>query len=117
MNTNKNLVKVLSLDSEGIYLENDYSIYSIHDRECCENHWLAFDSLEFSEIEDALFDFDKPWFEKVEGYGIKLLPVNMHPISIPGYGDNNGYYSSNLTLVLSHPTEIKEFDIEECQDL
>jgi hypothetical protein len=112
-----NLVKVLSLDSEGIKLEDGYYISSSHETECCEYHWLDFDSLDFNEIEDAIFDFSKPWFEKVEDYGIRLLPVNMHPIAIPGYGSNNGYYSSNLTLNLKTPTGYQDFDISECQEI
>ena len=41
----------------------------------------------------------------------RLLPVNGHPISIPGYGYNNGYYSANLTLVLERPAVTIKFDV------
>ena len=110
-------VKVISLDEEGIKLEHGYSIYSHHEYSCCEHHYLAFDSLEFSEIEGAIFNFKKPWFEKVENYGIRLLPINMHPIPVPGYGFNNGCYSHDLTLVLDYPGNTETFDVSECQDI
>lgn len=44
-------------------------------------------------------------------------PTDGHPVSVPGYGYNNGYYSANLTLVLGRPDATTKFDISECQDI
>jgi hypothetical protein len=70
-----------------------------------------FDGLEFDLTSD---DF----FERIEGYGIALKPVAGHPVRIPGYGSNNGYYSSQLDLVLSDGKGFsKVFDVSECQKI
>jgi hypothetical protein len=52
--------------------------------------------------------------KKIEDYGIELIPVHGWSVKIPGYGSNNGYYSTNLSLVLS---DGREFDITECQEI
>lgn len=68
-----------------------------------------FDGLEFDLTSD---DF----FERIEGYGIALKPLVGHPVRIPGYGSNNGYYSSRLDLVLSDRKGVlKVYDVSECQ--
>jgi hypothetical protein len=47
-----------------------------------------------------------------------LNPIKGHPVRIPGYGSNNGYYSSNLDLVLSDGKRFeKYYDISECQEI
>jgi len=70
-----------------------------------------FDGLEF----DLSSDY---FFERIEGYGIALTPLAGHPVRIPGYGSNNGYYSADLTLVLRDVTGFKKvFDITECQEI
>ena len=58
------------------------------------------------------------FFKKVDGYGIELIPVNGHSVKVPGYGSNNGYYSTNLSLVLTDKESVtKTFDITECQEI
>lgn len=69
-----------------------------------------FDGLEFDLDSD---DF----FERIEEYGIALKPLMGFPVRIPGYGNNNGYYSDQLELVLSGKDFSKVFDISECQDV
>ena len=83
-----------------------------------------FEGLEFDLSGDlAAYDLALVgFFERVEGYGIRLLPINGHPVSVPGYGYNNGYYSSHLTLVLERPDKTGwgvtyYFDISKCQDI
>lgn len=71
-----------------------------------------FDGLEFN------LDTNN-FFERVDGYGIRLLPLNGHPISVAGYGYNNGYYSSHLDLTLINADKkfIKTYNITECQTI
>jgi len=58
------------------------------------------------------------FFERIVGYGIALKPIVGFPVRIPGYGSNNGYYSSDLDLVLIDGKGFsKVFDITECQDI
>lgn len=112
----KNL-KVIEVDSDGITFDDGTSLYSEHHQGCCENHYLSFNDLTLEDFEGLEFDLSgEGFFERVEDFGIKLIPVNGHPIPVPGYGSNNGYYSSNLYLVLSGGGVDIEFNISECQD-
>ena len=111
--------KVIKVDEETIGFDNGLMLYSEHDQDCCESHYLSFGDLTIEDFDGLEFDLNGDnFFERVEGYGIALLPVNGHPVRVPGYGCNNGYYSTNLTLVLSdNKTFTKRFDITECQDI
>lgn len=111
-------LKVVKVNSESIEFTNDIILESKHQICCCENHWIDFEHVNIEDFDDLEFDLSNDnFFERIEGYGIALLPINGHPIRIAGYGsDNGGYYSDNLTLVISNSTDIlKEFDITECQ--
>ena len=97
--------------SDGTYLESD------HDQDCCESHYLSLKDLSLEDFEGLEFDLTKDdFFERIDGYGIALKPIKGFPVRIPGYGSNNGYYSTNLKLILSGYRS-KEFDITECQDI
>ena len=71
------------------------------------------------DFDGLLFDLTSDsFFERIEGYGITLKPLNGHPVRIPGYGFNNGYYSSNLILTLNNKKGfVKSFDISDCQEI
>lgn len=111
-----NKLKVVKVDSESIEFENGVQLYSHHDRDCCENHWLSFDDLTLADFEGLEFDLTNDnFFNRIEDYGIELIPIHGHSVKVPGYGSNNGYYSSELTLCLSGNGINKEFDISTCQ--
>ena len=108
-------MKVISIDESSIKFEGGIELYSSHEQSCCESHYLSFKDLTIDDFEGLEFDLSNDsFFEMVDGFGIRLIPLNGHPVSVPGYGYNNGYYSSNLTLELS---DGRSFDISECQDI
>lgn len=110
--------KVKSVSDDILEFENGLSLYSSHQSNCCESHFLTFKDLSIADFEGLEFDLDTDaFFEKVEDYGIRLLPVNGHPVSVPGYGYNNGYYSTNLTLCLTGEGVDKEWDVTSCQEI
>ena len=109
-------VKVIRVSIEDIVFSNGQILGSEHCQDCCESHYLSFEGLTLEELDGMLFDLDGEFFEKVDGYGIRLKPLNNHPVSVPGYGYNNGYYGTDLNLVLSGGgLPRKEFDVSECQ--
>lgn len=112
------MVKVVSINEESISFDDGSSLCSDHYTDCCEHHYLDFSHHE-AEFDGLDFDLSSDnFFERVDGYGIRLIPTNGHPVSVPGYGYNNGYYSDTLTLILSRPNETdKKFDITECQEV
>ena len=112
----KNL-KVVKIDSDSIEFDNGVQLYSNHDQDCCERHYLSLDDLTLEDFSGLEFDLtNDDFFERIEDYGIALKPINGFPIRIPGYGSNNGYYSSNLDLIITDNEGFeKTFDISECQ--
>lgn len=111
-------MKVVRIDSESIIFDDNTVLSSFHESDCCEHHYLSFDDVTLKDFEGLEFDLTNDnFFEKVDGYGIRLKPLNGHPVSIPGYGSNNGYYSSDLTLIVENKDTAyyKDYDITECQ--
>lgn len=113
-------LKVVKTDSDSLEFENGMQLYSNHDQECCENHYLSLSDLTLDDFKELEFDLSNDdFFERIEDYGIALKPKNGHLVRIPGYGSNNGYYSSNLHLIITNTTGqgvFKQYDIRECQE-
>jgi len=110
--------KIVNISHDTIVFDDGHSLYAYHDRDCCEDHWLQFDYVDIADVEGLEFDLnpDGSFFERVDGYGIRLMSTNGHAVSIPGYGSNNGYYSSNITLVLVRPDDTSlKWEVSECQ--
>ena len=117
------MAKIRKINDGYILFDDGSRLYSDHCTQCCEEHYLAFyempDKNADQDIYDLEFDLnpDGRFFERVENYGIRLVPTNGYPVFIPGYASNNGYYSDKLTLVLCRPTnEEYKYDITDCQD-
>jgi len=114
----KNL-KAVKIENDELVFNDGTRLLSNHDQDCCEHHYLDFASLDISDFDGLEFDLtNDDFFEKIEDYGIALKPINGFPVRIPGYGSNNGYYSSNLDLILTNGADFKKtFDISECQEV
>jgi hypothetical protein len=114
----KNLT-VVSVDSSSITFSNGMRLFSDHEQDCCEHHYLSLSDLSLKDFEGLTFDLSNgSFFERIENYGIALRPTNGYPVRIPGYGYNNGYYSDALTLVITNTNGcgvFKEYDITHCQ--
>lgn len=112
------IVKVTSVTADSIIFDGNIILTSNHDTDCCESHYLDMEHINLSDFDDLEFNLDcETFFSRIEGYGIELNPISGHSVKIPGYGSNNGYYSSQLDLILSGPNIYKKFDITECQDI
>ena len=110
-------MKVVKVDN-CITFEDGTILDSEHVQNCCESHFLSFDDLTLEDFDGLEFDLStEDFFERIEDYGIALKPTNGFPIRIPGYGSNNGYYSSHLDLVLLNRkfNVCKRFNISDCQ--
>ena len=117
MNLNK--LKVVKVGDYGITFENGLELSSYHASDCCETHELYFKDLSLADFDGLEFDLSNDnFFERIDGYGIALLPIQGHPVRVAGHGYNNGYYSSDLDLILTNGRDFeKKFDISECQDI
>jgi hypothetical protein len=112
-----NKVKVVSIDSDSLEFDNGIVLTSFHAQDCCELHYLSLADLTLSDFDGLEFDLTTDaFFERIEGYGIALLPLVGYPVRIPGYAYNNSYYSSQLDLVLKGDNGFSMvFDVSECQ--
>lgn len=106
------------LSGDALRFDNGAVIYSDHDTECCEAHYLDFSDLVLKDFKGLVFDLTKPFFNRIPEYGIELLPLNGHSVKVPGYGHNNGYYSDQLDIVVAREGIIyARYDITECQHI
>lgn len=114
-------MKIINFDHDSITFDNGTIISANHKYDCCEHHYLEFEHLKKEDITSLTFTPTKSGFPEInliEDYGIELIPNNDHPLRIPGYGHNNGYYSSNLSLIMENKEGFKTTtDISKCQDI
>lgn len=101
------------IDCDKLTLSDGSYLQSRHGQDCCEHHYLDWPHEAIGLTLDTGGDF----FERVDGYGIRLLQRDGLPVPVPGYGYNNGYYSSEIKLVWVSPTgkTLREWDVSECQ--
>ena len=110
--------KVIKVNEDEIFFDNGFILTSEHEQDCCESYYLSFHDITIKDFEGLEFDLTEDnFFERIPDYGIALLPLNGFPVRIPGYGRNNGYYSSNMDLVLYSADRkyTRTFNIIECQ--
>lgn len=121
-------LKIVSIHEEWLEFENGLTLEGSHTQDCCESHWLDFGALSHNnfigkngervDLFNQTFNFKNGIpFKKVKGVGIMLYDTDDNNYLVCGYGDNNGYYSSDLTLLCADKGHIiYEEDITECQD-
>lgn len=108
--------KVVNIEGGFIHFNTGVKLSSNHEQDCCESHYLCFDDLNLEDFDGLEFDLTSDsFFKRIPDYGIELVPIKGFSVKIPGYGSNNGYYSSNLDLVLTGNGINKEYNITECQ--
>lgn len=108
--------KVIKVESDCLIFENGYKLYSNHKQDCCENHYLDFSQLTINDFLGLEFDLDEDsFFRRIEYYGIELIPLSGWSVRVPGYAENNGYYSSDLELIVFDTENETKYDITECQ--
>jgi len=112
-----NKVKVVKINSESLEFDNGVILTSVHETDWCESHYLSLGDLTLDDFDGLEFDLTSDtFFERIKGYGIALKPLIGFPIRIPGYGDNNGWYSEQLDLILINEEGfLRVFDVTECQ--
>lgn len=112
-----------------IIFTNGYVLTSEHWNDCCESHYLDFNMMKNYNIGTATgkpidiykqsFDFSKGVpFKRVDGIGILLYDTEGNKYLINGYGYNNGYYGTNIDLVLTYGIMVKyRYNVSECQEI
>lgn len=113
------IVKVKSVTTDEIIFNNGVRLFSEHDQDCCESHSLTLGDLTIEDFEGLEFDLSNDgFFNKIDGFGIELVPIHGFSVKIPAHGWNNGYYGTNLELIVTdNALFTKKYDITDCQDI
>lgn len=100
-------MKIKEIQDEQIIFDNGETIGFRHDADCCEWNYA-----DFNQLDDIARNatFTSPLvFEKVEEGGFRFGNQPNRMFFVPCYSEQNGYYSSDLTI-LYNGKEIIEFE-------
>lgn len=129
------IVHIKKIETYSVTFDNGLQLESYHCGDCCESHWIEFDTLANYNVGSATgkdinifeqeFDFSNGIkFEKVDNLGVMLIDTQGNKYLVNGYGNNNGYYSTDLSLQLKYyddlfenGIDIYDYDITECQNI
>ena len=112
-------MKITHIDRDVIMFDNGKTLQTFHDQDCCEDVYADFENMQvmgerkknyvsvrdldfFENILDSVVPIEEVGFYLVTKQGVCIL--------VSCYDIQNGYYSSNLTLIYDG----KEKDITEC---
>lgn len=104
-------MKIKEIKENSIIFDNGYELEAYHERDCCEEVYSDFDILttyNVSTITGKTINIKDIDFEEtlnklvkgIEGQGFNLISKIGENFFVPCYNEQNGYYSSNLTLIL-----------------
>lgn len=104
-------MKIKEITDEHILFDNGTKITDYHGQDCCERVYADFESLKTTSIMDKNF-------RDIRITGAKDSGVKLNGYFIPCYNDQNGYYSSDLELIIEYPEKkglktTKRIDITE----
>lgn len=123
-------MKIVEIGDEYLRFDNGCILMSDHEQDCCESHWLDFSVMsgynvgtatgKTINIYEQVFDFSNGVsFKEVEDMGILLTDIEGNNYLVNGYGENNGYYGTNIDLILCDENykTIFEYDVSNCQKI
>lgn len=96
-------MKAVKITNGGVSFDDGSSITDYHNQDCCEQVYADWEQI------DDLFtsqDFESISIEQVEGNGFKI-----NGFFVPCYNNQNGYYSSDLALIIIS-TDGKKIEID-----
>ena len=117
-------MKIKQINEDEIVFDNNYKLRYYHEQDCCESAYADFEMLknynvsvktgkninikeiEFVETLEALV-------EGVAGAGFNIISIIGEKFFVPCYNQQNGYYSSNLELILDKDKTQEVMDISE----
>lgn len=108
-------MKITKFDDDKIEFSDGSAITYEHEQDCCECNWADFSVLEV--FYDKDFEFNRYDVTPVDGAGF-LLSLYYEGSSlcyeewrknifIPCYSDQNGYYATDLDIVITSGDEVK----------
>jgi hypothetical protein len=119
-------MKLKTVQEEYIIFDNGTTVTTEHFQECCESHYADFSVLYHYNVDTKTgktiqmnqVEFPEDLINSivlVKDMGFNLIAKNGSVFFIPCYADNNGYYNSDLTLVICNNEKTQTLDIQDCQ--
>lgn len=94
------LARVIKVTEDEILFDTGDKITYSHEQDCCENNYA-----DFLQVEDELYreTFECIRVVPVDKYGFILFPYlkNDYGIFIPCYSEQNGYYTSDISIYVN----------------
>ena len=115
-------LKDINVDGDGVTLtfDNDVVVLeSYHDQDCCEHVYADFSIMDLY-IKQLKAEYKKIVIKGVEGIGILVCFQEEYgsteKVLVPCYNSQNGYYSDDLTLSITHKEITKKIDITDYKE-
>jgi hypothetical protein len=104
-------MKIKEINDEEILFDNNMRLESYHEQDCCESVYADFKILNDynvstktgKEINIKEIDFEESLLKLIEGVkeaGFNMISKIGEKFFVPCYNSQNGYYSSELELIL-----------------
>lgn len=117
-------MKIIKIEDEKIKFDNDNELTYLHQQDCCESVYADFDILKTYNVSTKTgkninikeIDFCENLNELIEGIiacGFNMISKIGEKFFIPCYNIQNGYYSSDLKLVLQKNDKKEIMDISD----
>lgn len=117
-------MKIKSWNDDYIFFTDGSNISYDHKQDCCEYNWADFSVLEIFYKDEEFDDFEIIPVDEC-GFLLSLKTktfcsyyygaFSSKKIFIPCYSDQNGYYSSDLTIIVRRPEQEPECICLECE--
>lgn len=117
-------MKIKQINEDKIVFDNNYKLRYYHEQDCCENVYADFDMLRNynvsvktgKNINIKEIEFAETLETLVEGVaeaGFNIISIIGEKFFVPCYNQQNGYYSSDLELILDKGKTQETMDISE----
>lgn len=115
-------MKIIKIDEKKITFNNGYELKYYHEQDCCERVYADFSMLKTYNVSTKTgkniniqeIDFYENLEDLIEGKlgcGFNLISKIGEKFFVPCYNEQNGYYSSDLKLILQKSDEKEITDI------
>ena len=112
-------MKIKEINDEEIKFNNGYILYYYHSQDCCENVYADFEVLKSYNLSTKTgktinikdIDFEENLQNLIEGIneaGFNMISKIGEKFFVPCYNEQNGYYGSDLDLILYKNKNHKE---------
>lgn len=90
------MMKLKKVYSDQLLFDNGYILETYHRQDCCEHNYPDFSNIA-DEVGNYGFDETRLCLERVKDCGFRFGD-NKRMFFVPCYSEQNGYYSSDITV-------------------